>query len=264
MTGPIFIGGAPRSGLAVMRLLLDAHPSISCGPDTGHVALTMTSKNFEDALGSLHRDHFFLEPAAVRASFVRVLSAPMKQRATTLGKRRWADKTALNILVFGQLARLFPDAQFIHLVRDGRDLAASLIERQWRSPSGALFEHCASAAAAGRYWASIVTLGLQAENSPELAGRILRVRYEDLCERPEPTMHGVCRFLGEDFEGEILNLERRRPSVAGMELETADRLRLPLNASAVGRWRRDLRPEDAEAIRHAYAPIFTSLGYAAA
>lgn len=261
MTRPIFIGGAPRSGLTLLRLLLDAHPAISCGPDTGHIAMTMTARNFAETLGSLHRDHFFLAPAAVQENFARALSAPMKRRAAALGKRRWADKTALTILVFGQLAQLFPAAQFIHLVRDGRDLAASLLERRWRTPSGALFDQCASLAGAARYWASIATLGLQTEEDPALAGRVLRVRYEDICERPEEALRGVCRFLGEDFDPQIMKLERRTESLAGMELETADRLRRPINARAVGRWRRDLRPADAAAIRSAYAPIFDKLGY---
>lgn len=261
MTRPIFIGGAPRSGLTLLRLLLDAHPSISCGPDTGHVAMIMTAKNFEDTLGSLHRDHFLLAPEAVRANFARAVCAPMNRRAATLGKRRSADKTAFNILVFAHLGALFPAAQFIHLVRDGRDLAASLLERRWRSPAGALFDQCASPAGAARYWAQIMSIGSQAEENPALADRILRVRYEDLCERPEETLRAVCGFLGEAFDPEILRLETRNAALAGMELETADRLRRPINARAVGRWRRDLRPEDAAAIRRAYAPIFDKLGY---
>ncbi len=261
MTRPIFIGGAPRSGVTLLRLLLDAHPSITCGPDTGHIALTMTAASFEEALGRLHRDHFFLAPEAVRANFAHAVSAPMKKRAAALGKRRWADKTMFNILVFGQLAQLFPTAQFIHVVRDGRDLAASLLERAWRSPAGALFDQCASVAGASRYWASIVSLGLQAEELPSLTGRVMRLRYEDLAARPEKTLRAVCGFLGEDFDPDILTLERRQPALAGLEIETADRLRRPVNAEAVGRWRRDLRAEDAAAIRRAYAPIFAKIGY---
>jgi protein-tyrosine sulfotransferase len=264
MTRPIFIGGAPRSGLTLLRLMMDAHPAISCGPDTGHVALTMTAKNFEATLGSLHRDHFFLEREAVRASFAKALSDPMAQRAAVLGKRRWADKTALGVLVFEQLAKLFPTAQFIHVVRDGRDVAASLLERRWRSPAGALFDQCANPAGAARYWASIVTLGMQAEESAALAGRILRIRYEDLCAHPEEALRAACRFLGEDFDPEMLRIETRNPPLAGMELETADRLRRPVNKDAVGRWRRDLAPADAAIIRSAFASIFDKLGYAVA
>ncbi len=261
MTCPVFIGGAPRSGLTFLRLLLDAHPSISCGPDTGHVALTMTAKNFEETLGGLHRDHFLLEPEAVRMNFAHAVSAPMNKRAKTLGKRRWADKTAFNVLVFEQLARLFPTAQFIHVVRDGRDLAASLLERGWRSPTGVLFDQCASPAGAARYWAQLVSLGLKTEDDPALAGRILRVRYEDLCERPEKAVRAVCDFLSEEFEPGMLRLEMRNQALAGMELDTPDRLRRPVNMEAVGRWRRDLRREDAATIRKAYAPIFDKLGY---
>lgn len=259
MTGPVFIGGAPRSGLTLLRVILDAHPSISCGPDAGHVALTMTSADFEATLGGLHRDHFFLEREEVRRNFARAIAAPMAARAKAAGKPRWGDKTAFNILVFGQLAKLFPEARFIHLVRDGRDLSASLLERRWRSPSGALFEQCASLAGAARYWASIVTRGVETEKA--LGDRALRVRYEDLAADPAGTVHRICDFVGEPFEPATLTIEDRRPDLAGLELETADRLARPINAGAVGRWRRDLNPADAATVFTAFRSLFDSLGY---
>lgn len=262
MTGPIFIGGAPRSGLTLLRVILDAHPAISCGPDIGHTALTMTSADFETTLGTLHRDHFFLDPEMVRANFARAIAAPMEKRAVAHGKRRWADKTAFNILVFERLATLFPAARFIHLVRDGRDVAASLLERRWRSPTGALFDQCARAAGAARYWASLIARGLQAEADAALTGRILRLRYEDLAAQPDKTLRSLCRFIGEEFDPDILKLEKRRPALAGLELETADRLMQPIGTQAVRRWRRDLRPEEASAAFAAYEPLFKMLGYA--
>lgn len=263
MNGPIFIGGAPRSGLALLRLMLDGHPAISCGPDVGHVALTMTSSDFESTLGDLHREHFFLDAEKVRRIFARAIAAPMEKRAAALGKARWADKTAFNILVFERLAQLFPEARFLHLVRDGRDLAASLMERQWRDPSGRLFDQCASLSGAARYWASIVTRGLRAEADPSLAGRILRLRYEDLAAQPGETLRQVCAFIGAAFDPGMLAIERRQAPLAGLELESADRLRRPVNADAIGRWRRDLRQEDAAALYAAHRPLFEALGYPA-
>ena len=261
MKRPLFIGGAPRSGLTLLRLVLDAHPALSCGPDAGHVALAMTAADFEASLGSLHREHFFLEEEAVRRNFARAIAAPMEARARAHGKQRWADKTAFNILVFRQLSRLFPDALFIHLVRDGRDVAASLLERRWRAPSGAVFDHCASPAAAARYWASLARLGIEAEAALET--RILRVRYEDLAVDPAATLDGICDFADLAPDPALTRVEDRQPALAGLELETADRLTRPINAGAVGRWRRDLRPDDAAAIYDAHRTLFEALGYEA-
>ncbi|MFN0022585.1 MAG: sulfotransferase family protein [Parvularculaceae bacterium] len=261
--GPIFIGGAPRSGLTLLRVILDAHPAISCGPDVGHVALTMTSADFAATLGGLHADHFHLTPKAVREAFACAIAAPMEKRCVARGKQRWADKTAFNILVFEQLARLFPDARFIHVVRDGRDVAASLLERQWRSPSGAVFQQCASAAGAARYWRSLVARGLTAESDTLLDGRILRLRYEDLVKEPQQSMRDVCEFLGEDFDPAMVRIEATTIDLAGLELEAAGRLRRPVNQTAAGRWRRDLAPADAAAIRRDHAPIFDALEYPA-
>jgi hypothetical protein len=245
--------------MTLLRVILDAHPSISCGPDVGHVALTMTSADFETTLGDLHREHFHLERDEVRARFARAIAAPMRKRASLNAKRRWADKSAFNVLVFDRLAALFPDARFIHLVRDGRDLAASLLERRWRAPSGAVFDHCASVAGAARYWASLTQRGLEEETL--LGDRVLRIRYEDLAARPSETMQAICAFLVEPFEPTIVALEDRRPTLAGLELETADRLRRSVNQSAVGRWRRDLAADDAAAVFEAFRPLFETLGY---
>jgi hypothetical protein len=185
----------------------------------------------------------------------------MRKRAIAQKKRRWADKTAFNILVFERLAQLFPDAQFIHLVRDGRDVAASLLERKWRSPTGALFEQCASVTGAARYWSAIVTRGLAAEKVLSSSSRILRVRYEDLAADPADTLQSVCRFLGEEVEPEALKIENRRPALAGLELETADRLHRPINAGAVGRWLRDLDPVQAATAFYPFRPQLAELGY---
>ncbi len=258
---PIFIGGAPRSGLTLLRVMLDAHPAISAGPDTGHLALTQTSADFERTLGNLHAEHFFLTPEAVRSNFARAIAAPMANRVALGCKRRWADKTAFNILVFEQLAKLFPDARFIHLVRDGRDLAASLLERQWRAPSGLLFDQCASVSGAMRYWASIVARGLALEAHASFHARVLRVRYEDVVSDPESALHQLCGFLGEAFDPSMLLGTEHAGDLAGLELETADRLRRPIGGAAVGRWRRDLAPEDAESAYKAHRSLFEALGY---
>lgn len=258
-SAPIFIGGAPRSGLTVLRAILDGHPDISCGPDAGHTALTLTSADFEATLGSLHEEHFFLPEAQVRENFAKAIGAPMRSRATSVGKRRWADKTAFNILIFERLALLFPEAQFIHLVRDGRDVAASLLERKWRSASGVLFDHCARADAAARYWSQLVAAGLKAEAA--LGPRVLRMRYEDLVRDPLGVLHRLCGFLGEAFDPAMIAIERRDLGLDGLERETGDRLLRPISQSAAGRWRRDLRPADAAAIFDAHRPIFGHLGH---
>lgn len=262
MTGaPVFIGGAPRSGLTLFRVMLDAHPAISAGPDVGHVALTLTSADFETTLGGLHAEHFHLSPEGIRANFASAIAAPMVRRTARDGKRRWADKTAFTILVFERLAKLFPQARFIHLVRDGRDVAASLLERRWRAPSGALFDQCASLSGAMTYWASIVSRGLKAEGAASLQGRVLRLRYEDLCADPCASLHRVCDFLGEAFDGAMMSGGERARDLAGLELETAYRLARPVNSHAVGRWRRDLDHAGATAAFTNHRPLFEALGY---
>ena len=96
-----------------------------------------------------------------------------------------------------RLAGLFPDARFIHLVRDPRAVAASL-----RSSAA----HRSHALAAARRWRLDTGFGLAMEGM--LGSRALRVHYEDLVRKPEPTVRQVCAFLDLAFDAKML-----RPAV---------------------------------------------------
>lgn len=97
----------------------------------------------------------------------------------------WIDHTPQNIEVGLALSELFPDARFIHLVRDPRAVAASLLPLDWgpQSPTGV----------AG-LWSHRLAHGLALEAA--LPGRIRRVRYEDLCREPERVVRELADWLG--------------------------------------------------------------------
>lgn len=257
--GPVFLGGCPRSGLTLLGAILDSHPEISCGPDASIIGLALAAREFAQTFGNLHEEHFALPPERVSANFATAISRILDARRANRGKARAAEKSALNVLVFKDLARLLPEAQFIHCVRDGRDVAASLLERQWRDPrTGDVFAHCADAGAAANYWSGLATIGLEAEEA--LANKVRRVAYEDLVRDPKSTMMGVFEFLGVSWSDSALALHERNDFTDFNE-ETAKRFREPIHNGYVGRWRRDLDGAQQNAVESNAGPMLKRLGY---
>lgn len=259
---PIFLGGCPRSGLTLLRVLLDGHPDISCGPDSGVVSLVRAARDLRESLGDLHARDFDLPRDKVRANFAVAIDAIVGARARAEGKARWAEKSPMNLLFFEDYAAMFPAARFVHIVRDGRDVVASLLKRGWKDPrTGRLFDYCASAEAAARYWKGLVAIGLAAERS--LGSRVFRLTYEDLAARPQPMLTALCAFMNAPNAPAMLEFHGRELRLAGMETENAAELRRPINARQVGRHAREMTTSDIARVESVAGPELAALGYAA-
>ena len=107
------------------------------------------------------------------------------QRTQALAGAAWADKTPEYILHLEQIHRLFPESKFIHVVRDGRDVAVSLFDKPW-GPSNIL--------TAAQYW-KLCNHSTDLQTQLADQGLYLRVRYEDLLSEPEKTLVAVYDFL---------------------------------------------------------------------
>jgi hypothetical protein len=119
------------------------------------------------------------------------------------GKRRYGDKTPDYVLNMPLLARLFPEARFLHIVRDGRDVALSLLDVQFgpdRVDEAAMF------------WSLRVARGLEAglRLGPD---RYREVRYEDLIAEPERIVASICTFVGLTFSSAMLDYSSRAGEV---------------------------------------------------
>jgi 2-polyprenyl-3-methyl-5-hydroxy-6-metoxy-1,4-benzoquinol methylase/tetratricopeptide (TPR) repeat protein len=130
----IFIGGAGRSGTTLLRTMLDAHPRLHCGPELKLVpVLSQLRAQWLATMGGALRDAGVTPErldAGVR-SFLEALLTGLAPAGTRL-----AEKTPHNVMHIDLLSRLFPRARFIHLVRDGRAVVASLLRQDWRDHLG--------------------------------------------------------------------------------------------------------------------------------
>ncbi|WP_323763184.1 sulfotransferase [Maricaulis sp.] len=231
--GLVFAGGCPRSGLTLLRRLLEPHRHIHCGPDTGlPPSVAMQWQNFARELGPLHAQDFDLGAEDMRRTMADLLTgmigAPLDQPSIKV----LVEKTSLNVVAFDPLGRLLPEARFIHVVRDGRDVANSLLARDWRDPQGCPFPHVSNTGAALKYWTDLTGIGLAAER--RLAGRIIRIRYEDLATRPKATITDLMAFLGLKFEPAQLHYATRSIELHGLELDSLPLINQPLTRRRVG------------------------------
>jgi LPS sulfotransferase NodH len=213
-----FVGGAAKSGTTWLQLLLNAHPEISCTGE-GHFAnkllpgLAKTLKTHNATLESkshsifdglndqpllTNRHTLYLATAAICLLFCppdKVDVAPIV-----------GDKTPDNVRHFQLLATLFPQAKFIHIVRDARDCAVSAWFHNQRVSPEPFSKHFPSfpefTGAFAKAWVLNVSLGAKfAAQQPE---RCLTIRYEDLSRDPLALFTQVCGFLGASTDPGVL------------------------------------------------------------
>ncbi len=221
---PIVVG-APRSGTTLLRFMLDAHPALAIPPETGFLyhaqRLASGPAATREAIFSLLTEFpenapawpdFGLDRDVFRTALAKLepfsiadgVRAFYRLYAEKHGKSRWGDKTPLHTPHLGEIEALLPEARFVHLLRDGRDVALSL-RRTWFAPA----QDMTSLAEA---WVRFVTAGRR-----EGAERrhYLEVRYEALVNDAETELRRICAFLSLDFDAAMLRYHQR----------TAERLR---------------------------------------
>lgn len=191
---PIFIVGSARSGTTMLRLMLDSHPRISCGEET-HFLQTL-----EPVTGRHWRlvERYGFPKQYWDERLATFYGGAMADYAARRGKERWADKDPSNTLLLPFVDRLFPDAQYIHLLRDGHDVVASHRDR-WGYRSGAR--------AARGAWKRYVDAA-RAFGAGLAPGRFHELRYERLVEDPETELRTLVDFLGEDWDPAMLAFDQ--------------------------------------------------------
>jgi hypothetical protein len=146
-------------------------------------------------------------------------------------KERWGDKTPGYIEIIPELVTLFPDAQFIHCVRDGRDVVKSFQARNWHGPWLHTNAHeWILALECNERWAEL-----------GLSQRILQLRYEDLVLETAKTIRTACVFLGEEFEpGMLAWCQAVDRMVPAREAHVHQKLKSAPTPDDVYRWRREM------------------------
>jgi Sulfotransferase family len=241
---PVFVVGCPRSGTTFVGSSLGSQPGFV---DLGEV------KPLKAAIPEL-------APLAEAEAAVRLRRVLERVRRLGLvGHLRAVEQTPETCFVLGAALLAYPEARAVHVLRDGRDVVCSLLERGWLSAGRAGEDDVGYAYGAhARFW-------VDAERSQEfgragdarraawawrehvssaraVSERTYELRYEALVADPAAAAAGVAKHLGVD------------PEPLARAFAAA-------HSTSAGRWRRDLTPEQLADVEREAGPLLRELGY---
>jgi len=275
-SSPIFIVGAPRSGTTLLQYMLRSHPNISLPTGESHffiplirnaesfndlnepenirnVLLAMYQQSADFLNTDLHGIKFDIDKLTSefkqegRNTISSIISGLFEKNALGEGKQRWGDKTPYYVLHMKTILKMFPNAQFIHLIRDGRDCALSMFERKHD-----FFVYNTFFAA--KYWEIYVEIGQQ--TGKELGNKTYHeIRYEDLLETPEKTIRGICKFLNEPFFDSLIAFKKSG------EAGKTPLLQKPLQKTNKEKWRTKMTDKQISLFEAAVSNTLQQCGY---
>jgi len=212
---PFFIIGIGRSGTTLLRLMFHNHPNIAV-PYESHF-ITDYYNNLE-SYGDLSKDknldkliHDILQEdlltqwdhefdaSKIKAiiedrSLASIINAIYSDYAEGKGKNRWGDKSDY-LDRMHLINKIFPSAKFIHIIRDGRDVANSVLKLPW-GPKDLV--------GAAEWWNEYIRLACSV-GAVLGKNKYAEVKYEDLVQDPEKELKRLCEFIGEEFDESMLN-----------------------------------------------------------
>lgn len=269
-----FVVGASRSGTTLLRLMLDAHPDLAIPPETHFVQrLVRKQRRWPDPAAGFVASlvdgdewpEFGLDPEALRrrvaalepfdlGNALRVFYALYAEQ---FGKTRWGDKTPGYLNQMTTIQSLLPEARFVHLIRDGRDVGLSV---------AALPFGPKDLTDAPAWWAE--RIGNARAQAPDLHA-YLEVRYEDLVTEPEPTLRNIAAFLDLPWTDAMLDYHRhageRFGASAGDDHAAPPSIHVrttaPPDRQRIGRWQREMDDATAAHFEQVAGGLLDDLGY---
>jgi hypothetical protein len=281
-----FIVGVGRSGTTMLRLMLDAHPDLAIPPETHFVPDLIEA--IEDGAGPDRAVEVMqsvrpwgdlqMEPDEVRARFealpdwnageaLRAFYAIYRERQD---KPRWGEKTPAYVRKMRRIEKALPEARFIHVIRDGRDVALSRWKRTLgegkRAPAGQVAEG----------WERRIR---RAQKQGRRLGHYMELRYVDLVTDTEPNLRRISEFIELEWDPVMLRyyegaadrmaeMARDLPAAEGKptrpggeRMQAHAMTQKPPDPSAMYRWREKMSAEDIAEFDAAAGGLLAELGY---
>jgi hypothetical protein len=253
---PIFVVGSGRSGTTLLQLMLNAHPNVAVAgelhffdqilelrkrvPDLAtrqridqlirllpSLAGFRYLTNFEPVLADARARLIAADRPSYELLYRYLLEGFCKQR----GARRCGEKTTANLRYLESLTRLFPNGKIIHIVRDPRAAVASRLKVPWASDD---------VVTNALKWKLEVSCGRAFAEQRDLAdGRFFELRYEEVVAEPERTLREVCDFIGEPYDGRMLDYHTSASAYVASEPWKSGTTK-PVYTSSLDSWRSEL------------------------
>lgn len=240
LQSPVFLVGSMRSGSTLLRLMLDHHPEIAF------------DKEFDFAVG-LVSDSGQLPSMQAYLEWIKYVRGVDYAVSPSLGYReqvndflrqkqaRSGGKNYIGATVhvhFDRLRFLWPHARYVHLVRDPRDVARSVLQKGW---AGNIYQASGLWIQAEDCW-DLLTIHLSTDQAVEL-------HYEDLVTRTESELSRICKFIGVEFAPVML------------DYQVDSRQYPPPDRSLASQWKTTLSPREVAMVEHRTADRLESRGY---
>jgi Sulfotransferase family len=268
---PVFVVGCPRSGTTVLY-----HMLLSAGNFAIYRAESNVFSVLQPRFGNLSSEdnrrellRYWLKSKLFQVSgldassiaekiirdcgsagdFLRVL---MQETARVQGVERWADCTPDHLSYMRQIKREIPDSLFIHIIRDGRDVALSYAKQGWAYPFP--WDKGQQLAVAALYWEWIVRRGRA--QSRQLGHDYYELHYEDLVEKPRDTLLALSSFIGQE-----LDYDHIRKVGIGSVSEPNSSFASGTEFRPVGRWAEQMSGEQLAGAEALMGNSLKELGY---
>lgn len=267
---PVFIVGSPRSGTTWLQLLLAQFDAVATAQET-HLfsrylgpVLSRWDESLEEATGLhtvLGEDTFV---ACCRQFAVATLEAILQSKP---GATIAVEKTPGHVFHIASISTLLPEARFLHILRDPRAVASSLLRVSEEWGTGWAPTHARDAA---RLWERHVEAGRRA--GAELGSAYREVRYEELCSDPVESLRGLATWSGVETDVKqcvraVRSCSFDRINTEGARRAGTDEIRVrpggdaDSRTSRVGAWRDEMAEIDVAAVEREVSDVMDELGY---
>jgi Sulfotransferase family len=248
--GPVFIIGAMGSGSTLLRLILDSHDNIAIPRETGFmraynahqfIPYKWSGRNWAKRMGWSRKEldeelaHFY----------DRIFMRNVERQ----GKQRWGDKTPYHTWHIDDMARLFPEAVFIGIVRHPGACVSSNMNRWGHTVTQAAYHRA-------RYNREI------ARQAAQVGECFAIVRYEDLVLRPETLLRELLDWLGEPWSPSVLEHHTVQGARGGrVNVEGRSRVDEPIDTSRIAKWTKTMGEGQRAVVRRRLGALGAFYGY---
>ncbi|MDJ0594104.1 MAG: sulfotransferase [Pleurocapsa sp. MO_226.B13] len=281
-TSPIFIVGCDRSGTTLLRLMLNQSRVLHITAETEFLLPLQKNQAIYGDFSQPYQRYFFIRDLQTNRATSKTFTFPvfeltvieaataLEQAAPTdfsgasqaiyqasvakKNKQRWGDKTPHQVRDICTLAQMFPDAQFVHIIRDGRDVAISMRKAGWLR---------GNMLGIAEYWCRQVTAGISAGRSLDNSEtRYYELYYEQLLQHPEATLQALCAWLNLEYSPQML--EYYRDAESNIQPEHSNLFELnqkPIDATRAYGWKQKLSQRDLADFESIASDLLQRLGY---
>jgi hypothetical protein len=278
-----FVCGVTRSGTTLVRLMLDAHPELAIPGETHWVPKLIKamerSKQTPDDIADVIIDHkrwgdFHLDPDELRER-IRAIDPPNAADgirafymlyAEREGKSRYGDKTPGYVQEMPRLQRVLPEARFVHIIRDGRDVSLSHLRMNWGPETYA---------ESARLWRNRIR---KARKQAAQIEHYTEIHFEDVVGDTEGVLRRVCDFIDLEFDPVMLAYHERAetrlaekarelprknrpPQPAEARLESHKLAKEPPRSDRIGMWRERMTEAEIAEYEGVAGDMLAELGY---